>query len=187
MGLSYHFKLSASADKTPAMLESFLKTVESSAIKMGFAPTMVLDARFDSEERRSFAKRLTKGLIVEDDKLKGVVVLPKDKVWSHDSVSGYCRIIPERGVALIVTDERKCESVFGFFKYPSAVLDMNQRAIVSTGVGTRWVFSDFVDSPDPRYREIVKLFAAAGYVEAEKDEFGSWRLPPPPQRPPIKD
>ena len=40
-----------------------------------------------------------------------------------------------------------------------------------TGFGADWVFRDFVDSPDPRYREIVRMFAKAGYVSQEKDEY----------------
>lgn len=180
MGLSYHFRITAPAERSAEELERFLKSVEASAKEMGFDPTMVLDARFDSDERRSFAKRLTRGLVVEDEKLKGVVLLPEDRVWSHDPVGGHCRIIPERGVVLVVTDEIKCESVFGFFKYPQTVLDNNDRHIVNTGTDGRWVFSDFVDSPDPRYRQIIRLFADAGYVESEKDEFAGCRLPPPP-------
>jgi hypothetical protein len=35
----------------------------------------------------------------------------------------------------------------------------------------KWFFHDFVDSPDPRFRKIVKRFAEAGCVEAQKDEF----------------
>lgn len=33
------------------------------------------------------------------------------------------------------------------------------------------MFRNFVDSPDERFRKIVKRFADAGYVEAERDEF----------------
>jgi len=42
---------------------------------------------------------------------------------------------------------------------------------METAVGDRWYFRDFVDSPDPRFRKIVKRFADAGYLEAERDEF----------------
>lgn len=180
MGLSYHYSISAPGEKTAATLKCFLDTVESAAKNMGFSPTMVLDAQFDTDERRSFARRLTRGLIVEDEKLKGVVLLPKQKIWDHNQVAGYCRVIPERGVALIVTDEAKCESVFGFFQYPSTISDIHNRPLVNTATGGRWVFSDFIDSPDPRYRQIMKMFADAGYVQSEKDEFAGCRLPPRP-------
>jgi len=57
-------------------------------------------------------------------------------------------------------------------------VDANQRVILKTGVAGRIGFEDFVDSPDERYRHIVKVFADAGYVEAEKDEFAGCKLPP---------
>lgn len=182
MGLSYHYTISAPGEKTASTLKCFLGTVESAAKSIGFAPTMVLDAQFDSDERRNFARRLTRGLIVEDEKLKGVVLLPKEAIWDHNPLIGYCRVVPEQGVALIVTDEKGCESVFGFFKYPNTILDIHRRPIVSTGSAGRWVFSDFIDSPDPRYRQIMKMFADAGYVQSEKDEFAGCRLPPRPSQ-----
>ena len=49
--------------------------------------------------------------------------------------------------------------------------EINGHAVLKTGVGDRWYFRDFVDSPDERFRKIVKRFAEAGYVEAERDEF----------------
>ncbi len=171
MGLSYHFSFTAPATKTAAELEAFLKEVESDAKAMGFAPTTVLDAPFDTKDRREFARRLTTGYWLESEKLKGVVVLREGQVWKHDPVHGDCRVIPQRGVVLVVTDERGCETVFGFFKYPAALKDLNSRDVVPTGIGVRWVFRDFVDSPDERFRKIVKRFADAGYVEAERDEF----------------
>lgn len=61
MGLSYHFTFTAPATKTAAELESFLKTVEPGARAMGFEPVLVLNAMFDTKERREFARRLTTG------------------------------------------------------------------------------------------------------------------------------
>lgn len=171
MGLSYHFTFTAPATKTAAELETFLRGVEGVAKQMGFKPTLVVDAAFDTPERREFARRVTTGFHLESEKLKGVVVLREGQVWKHDPVYGDCRVIPERGVVLVVTDKQGCETVFGFFKYPAALKDLNGRALVPTGLGDRWMFRNFVDSPDPRYRQLVKRFAAAGYVEAERDEL----------------
>lgn len=170
MGLSYYFNLKADATKTPAQLESFLQQVEREAKKMGFAPTMVLNACFDTADRRAFARRLTSGLKLECDKLKSVA-LSDNQVWQHDAVNGFCRVIPQQGVLLIVTNEQGHESAFGFFRFPVGLKDPNGRDVVKTGADTQWLFSDFVDSPDPRYRKIVKLFKDAGYVEKERDEF----------------
>jgi hypothetical protein len=171
MGMTYHFTFSAPATVTADKLLKFLRKVEKDANQMGFRPTTVLEAAFDTPERREFARRLTTGPRLESEKLKGVVVLHEGQVWSHNPVHGDCRVIPERGVVLVVTDERGCETVFGFLKYPRALNDLNGRDAVPTGIGDRWIFRDFVDSPDPRFRKIVKRFADAGYVEAERDEF----------------
>ena len=173
MGLSYHFTLSAPASENAEDLEAFLRTTERYARSLGFGPTMVLNARFDTPARRDFARRLTKGHIVEDERLKGSVLLREQQVWDHDSADGTCRIIPDRGVVLVVTDERGCETVFGFFRYPESLEDSQCRDVMTTGLGDKWIFQDFVDSPDPRFHRLVRKFAEAGSVDTEKDEFGS--------------
>lgn len=171
MGLSYHFTLSAAADVTAEKLVEFLKSVETDARKMGFQPTMVLSAAFDTPERREFSRRIVPGVHIEDERLKGVVIPAKEQVWDFSPNLGHCRLAPERAVILVVTDERGCESVFGFARYPETLRDINGRPLLNTAVGDRWFFRDFVDSPDERFRKIVKRFADAGYVEAERDEF----------------
>ena len=93
------------------------------------------------------------------------------QVWNHDAVIGSCRVIPKRGVVLVVTDKQRRETVFGFFQFPANLKDLNGRAVVETGAGNGWTYRNFVDSPDPRYRQIVKWFTEAGYTEFEKDEF----------------
>lgn len=173
MSLSYYFALSAPATEKAEDLEAFLKKTERYARSLGFGPTMVLNAPFDTEARRNFARRLTKGHIVEDERLKGLVRLRDQQVWAHDATEGSCRIIPARGVFLVVTDERGCETVFGFFRYPESLEDSQGRDVMTTGLGDKWIFQDFVDSPDPRFRKLVRKFAEAGYVDTEKDEFVS--------------
>jgi hypothetical protein len=171
MGRSYFYSFSASADKTAAELESFLQTVETKVKQLGYAPTMVVNARFDTPEQQEFARRLTTGLKLESEKLKGMVLVADGQIWGHDPVAGFCRVIPQQGVLLIVTNERGHESAFGFFRHPETLKDLNGRDMVKTGAGKRWTFQDFVDSPDPRYRQIVKLFADAGYCDGERDEY----------------
>jgi hypothetical protein len=126
-------------------------------------------------ERQEFARRLTTGLKLESEKLKGVVMLADDQVWSHDPENGFCRVIPIQGVLLILSDEHKCESPFGFLRYPEKLKDFNGREVVRTGIGKRWIFRDFVNSPDPRYRQIVKLFIDVGYCDGERDEYAPKR------------
>jgi hypothetical protein len=76
-------------------------------------------------------------------------------------------------VVIVVTDEQKSETIFGFFRYPETVHDVEGRVVAETHVAGRWQFSDFVDSPDPRFRQIVRLFADACFLVSEKDEFNT--------------
>jgi hypothetical protein len=171
MGLSYHFSFTAPARTKTGDLEAFLKSVETEAKEMGFNPTLVLNASFDTPERREFARRLVTGFPVEDERLKGVALPTPGMAWSHDQQHGTARVIPCKAVVLVVTDEHQCETIFGFFKYPEEVLDIHGKAIAKTGLKNRWISRDFVDSPDPRFRQIVRRFADAGFLESEKDEF----------------
>src|SRR5207302_1881781 len=113
-------------------------SVELEAKRLGFAPTMVVNAKFDNRERQEFARRLTTGLELEDEKLKGVVALAGGQVWNHDPASGFCRVIPNQGVLLIVTNEQGQESGFGFFQHAETLKDLNGRNVVKTGAGKRW-------------------------------------------------
>ena len=171
MGLSYHYTLSAPASVRAEELFAFLKSVELDAKKMGFQPTMVLDAAFDTPERREFARRVVRGVHIEDERLKDVALSAGEQVWDFSPSLGHCRLAPEQAVILVVTDERGCETVFGFARFPGILQSTNGQVLLQTPVGDRWFFRDFVDSPDPRYRKIVKRFSDAGYVAAEKDEF----------------
>ena len=172
MGLSFLFTFSAPAETKPEDLLKFLRAVEEESKKLGFNPTMVLNATFDTPERREFARRLTTGYPVEDERLKGVSLVAEGQLWHHSQQSGTARVIPIRGVIMVLTNERQCEAVFGFLQYPEEIKDLNGKTIAVTGLGGRWFHRDFIDSPDPRYRKIVKRFKEAGYVEAEEDEFG---------------
>jgi hypothetical protein len=171
MGLTYHYAFGASGNTSATNLEEFLHGVEVAAKELGFDPVLVLDAQFDSLERKKFARQLTAGARIESEKLKGVVMLRDGQVWSHDPVTGSCRVIPKRGIILVVTDAQKRETIFGFFQFPDTLKDLNGKNVVNTHLGDRWTFQGFVNSPDPRFRQIVKLFSAAGYLEAERDEF----------------
>ena len=71
----------------------------------------------------------------------------------------------------MVTDPHKRETVFGLFQLPAILQDLNGKDVVTTHQGDRWTFQSFVNSPDHLFRQIVKRFAAAGYLDAERDEF----------------
>jgi hypothetical protein len=171
MSLSYYYAFSARYTTLASELEDFLQAVAVEARAMGFDPVLVLNSVFDTAERRKFARLLTTGARLESKKLRGVVLLRDGQVWSHDNVNGSCRVIPRRGVTLTVTDEKKRESVFGFLQFPAALVDLNGKVVVKTDLGNRWTYQSFVNSPDERYRKIVKRFAEAGFLDLEKDEF----------------
>ena len=171
MSLSFYYEFTAPAETTAEELEEFLQGVEQLAISLGFAPTTVLNVPFDTKERRGFARRLGGNFFVQDERLKGVALPAEGQVRDHDPVSGECRLVPRHGVVLVVTDTQACEACFGFFKFPEHVLDIHGSILADTGLEGRWSFRDFVDSPDLRYREIVKRFETAGYAKHVKDEF----------------
>jgi len=173
MGLTYKFTFTAPTTTTAADLEKFLKTVESDARTMGFKPTELFQATFDTKERRDFARRIRTMYRMTDDRLKGVVIPAENQVWKHNSNFGDCWIVPELAVVLVLTDERQMESVFGFARYAETLNDFNGRPILEIPVGGRWYFTDFVQTPDVRYRKIVSRFADVGFLESAKDDFAS--------------
>ena len=59
----------------------------------------------------------------------------------------------------------------GFFKFPERIVDIHGGVLANTRLDGRWWFRDFVDSPDPRCRQIVQRFADAGYTASVSDEF----------------
>lgn len=168
MGLTYHYSFTAPASVPAGELEVFLQNVEGDARLIGFRPTTVVNGPFDTPERREFARRVARGLTLEDERLRGMELSP-ESFWSRGD--RYCRLAPEHGVLLVVTNERGCEVVFGFFRYPHLLRDRTGREIMQVPGNGAWVSGDCIKSPDQRYRAIVRRFAAAGYLASELDEF----------------
>jgi hypothetical protein len=173
VSLSYYYEFTAPACAAAGELETFLRGVELDAHALGFEPVTVLNVPFDTPERREFARRLGSCLTVQDERLTGVVLPTRELIRDHDPVLGECRMYPEHGVVLVVTDAQGCESGFGFFRFPAHVPDIHGNALADTGLAGAWWFRDFVDSPDPRYRTIVRQFEAGGFLMHEKDEFAN--------------
>ena len=173
MGLSFFYEFTAPADTSASELETFLRDVEREAKSLGFNPTIVLNVPFDTPERREFANRLGGNFALQDERLKGAAIPVPGQLRIHDPESGECRLFPDRGVVLVVTDERGCESCFGFFQFPEHIIDIHGAILANTGLEGRWRFRDFVDSPDSRYRVIVAKFSERGFARSVKDEFTS--------------
>ena len=171
MGLTFRFTFTAPQTKTAAELETFLKSVETDAQAMGFKATTVFGATFDNKERKHFARRIHMTYRLSDNRLKGLVFPSEEQVLKFDSSSGDCWVLPEQAVVLVVTDEKHHETVFAFALYPATLNDINNCPLLDIPVTGRWYFSDGVQTPDPRYRRIVKRFAEAGYVESVSDDF----------------
>ena len=133
----------------------------------------MLNVSFDTPERRAFARRLGGGYYVEDNRLRGNVRLLEGQVNHHNAGSGSVRLVPVRAVALVVTDASGCESCFGFMQFPESLVDESGATIMPLPLGDQWMFKDYIDTPDPRYRAIVREFEQAGYLESSKDEFTS--------------
>lgn len=171
MGLSVFYDYTAPADTSASELEKFLREVEPVARSLRFNPTIVLNVPFDTPERRKFANRLGGNFTLQEDRLKGVAIPAPGQLRNHDPESGECRLIPERVVVLVLTDERGCESCFGFFQFPEHVTDIHGAILADTGFQGRWWFRDFVNSADSRYRAIVERFRDRGFVRSVTDDF----------------
>ena len=171
MGLSYYYEFAAPATVTAAELEQFLKALEFKAKTLGFSPTSVLNVPFDTPERRAFARRLGGGYYVEDERLRGAVRLREGQVDHHNPQAGAVRLVPVSAVVLAVTDAVGCESCFGFMQFPGCLVDESGVTVMPLPSGDNWMFKDCIDTPDPRYRAIVREFEQAGYLLFSNDEF----------------
>ncbi len=168
MSLSYEYEFRAPANKTPLALASFLHRVEIAAQRMGFGPTAVLNVPFDTPERAEFSRRLGAGFRVHDNRLKNTA--PAGAL-RYSREEGACSVAPLCGVVLVITNERGDEACFGFMLYPEVVLSPEREPVAETRLNGQWAFRDSVQSPDQRYRDLVALFARAGYLHRAIDEF----------------
>jgi hypothetical protein len=171
MGLSYYYEFAAPATVTAGELEQFLKALEFKAKTLGFSPTSVLNVSFNTPERRAFARRLGGGYYVEDERLRGDFRLREGQVDHHNTQAGSVRLVPVRAVVVAVTDAVGCESCFGFMQFPDYLVDESGAMIMPLPSGDNWMFKDCIDTPDPRYRAIVREFERAGYLVFSRDEF----------------
>ena len=149
-------------------LEDFLHEVEGDAKAMGFDPVLVLNAAFDTRSSRSLCVSERQACGWKATNSRAPCCCATGRFGAMIPVHGSCRVIPRRGLILVVTNDQKFETVFGFFQFPPTLKDLNGKDVVKTGIGYRWTHRDLVDSPDPRYRRIVKRFTECGYTEFER-------------------
>lgn len=168
MGLDYNFQLSAPAAENASRLEDFLRTLEGEVRALGFTAT-ILNVPFDTDDRRGFARRLARRFWVKDRRLEAHAPSTRESD-RYDPIEGACSVVPTRGVVLVTTDEQGLEACFGFLRYPERVHDEAGAIVAETNLNGAWRFQNAIQSPDPRYRRILEMFAAAGYVLEVRDE-----------------
>jgi len=171
MSLRYYYAFSAPGTTTAAELEVFLQSVAVEARAMGFDYVSVRNVVFDTPKKLEAARLLASGARLQSPKLKGVVLLREGQVLVHDNENGSCGLMPERAVFLFVRAGEEEAVGFGFVQLPAVLVDLNGKEVLKTLFGDRWVLESSVNSPDERYRKIVRRFADAGYLDLEKDEF----------------
>jgi hypothetical protein len=173
MAFNYFYTFSAPKSVPVWELEMFLKKVEREAQALGFTRTKVVSALYTAIDEINFTRKITVGLVVDDPRLRGVTLRGAANLLIHDPKRGECRVLPEKGVILVTTDTPGREVVFGFLWYPDTLIDLSSKEVASVPHQGRWYFHDFVESPDKRYRTIVKMFADAGYLESSRDEYAA--------------
>ncbi len=55
-------------------------------------------------------------------------------------------------------------------QFLESLVDESGATIMPLPLGDRWMFKDCIESPDPRYRAIVREFDQAGYLASSKDD-----------------
>src|SRR5438046_1519486 len=83
-------------------------------------------------------RRLHGRMCVGDERLKRIALTRTDQVRDYDPIAGGARLIPERGVVLVITDERGSETVFGFLQFQEKVSDINGSVCTESGFGKSW-------------------------------------------------
>ena len=174
MSLDYHYEFRAPEAMPVAELKSFLAKVGKHALELGFSNAVTIDCVFRSVDQLDFARRICVLPWVEDERLKTVDFSTDPAVHRQDRELGECGVFPVHGVVLVVVNETGLETTFGFLKFPPAIegmTDVGSRVRIENPVGADWRFGQRVQSPDPRYRALVRDFAEAGFLASEEDEY----------------
>ncbi len=178
---TYEFCFVAEATETEDELLIFLKRVAAKARELGFH-AKVFSTVCDNRRFRPQVLLYTQCLLhVEHPALKGIKAIRAADATDFDSARGTCGLWPRKNLLLLLSgtegDRENGNTCFGFMQWPEVIRDSHGRPVVATGVDGKWVFINQLSSPDPRYREIVRMFGEAGYLNYVKDGFNQ----PPPE------
>ncbi len=176
MSLNYHYEFRAPEATPVAELKSFLAKVGEHALELGFSNAVTIDCVFRSVDQLDFARRICVLPCLSDERLKTVDFSSDPAVHRQDRELGECGIFPLHGVILVVVNEAGHEATFGFLKFPSLIVGIAEdgsRVRIENPVGSDWSFGQRVQSPDPRYRTLVRDFTDAGLFASEEDDYNS--------------
>jgi len=171
MSLNLHYEFRAPATTPVEELKSFLSEVGAHALDLGFVNAVTVNCVFRSVDQLDFARRVCLLPWITDERIKSADFSSDPAVFRE---AGECSVYPASGVILVVVNEAGHEATFGFLKFPltiSGMADDGSRVLVEQPGGSDWQFQQRVQSPDPRYRALVRDFANAGFLESEEDDY----------------
>jgi len=176
MSLYFEYEFKAPASTPVEELKSFLTEVGSRALDLGFSNAATVDCVFRSVDQLDFARRVCILPWVADERIKSADFSSDPAVWRQDREAGECGIYPTSGVILVVVNEAGHETTFGFLKFPPSIVGIAEdgsKVLIEDPVRSDWRFHQRVQSPDPRYRALVRDFADAGFLASEEDDYDS--------------
>ena len=174
MSLDYYYEFKAAPSKPIEELKSFLTEVGREALELGFATAVTVNSVFRSVDQLEFARRVCLLPTLTDARLKTADFSADPSVYRQDSEVGECGIFPVDGIILVVVNHAGLETTFGFLRFPKLIIGVDDHGTeirIEYPVGPEWQFQQWVHSPDPRYRKLVSLFAAGGYLAVERDDY----------------
>ena len=174
MSLDYYYEFKAAPSKPIEELKSFLTEVGREALELGFATAVTVNSVFRSVDQLEFARRVCLLPTLTDARLKTADFSADPSVYRQDSEEGECGIFPVDGILLVVVNQAGLETTFGFLRFPKLIIGVDDHGTeirIEYPVGPEWQFQQWVHSPDPRYRKLVSLFAAGGYLAVERDDY----------------
>jgi len=174
MSLDYYYEFKAAPSNPIEDLRNFLTQVGEEALQLGFATAVTVNSVFRSVDQLQFARRICLLPVLTDARLKTADFSADPAVDRQDRKEGECGIFPVDGILLVVVNQTGLETTFGFLRFPKLIVGMDDNGTevrMEYPVGSDWQFRQWVQSPDPRYRKLVSLFAAGGYLADERDDY----------------
>ena len=174
MSLNLYYEFRAPATTPVEDLKSFLSEVGAHALDLGFVNAVTVNCVFRSVDQLDFARRVCLLPWITDERIKSADFSSDPAVSRQDREAGECSVYPTSGVILVVVNEAGHEATFGFLKFPQTITGIAEdgsRGLIEPSGYSDWHFQQRVQSPDPRYRTLVRDFADAGFLVSEEDEY----------------